>query len=65
MNKSLEKPDLNTCTEKQWKKWFWGDYNEMCKECKKSCKQSHVVKLTCIEFEKMLDKLYVYDKLYT
>lgn len=53
MNTNLIKPDTNNCTEKEWYKWFWGDYNENCKQCKKNCKQSHVVSLSCITFEKV------------
>jgi len=39
--------DTNTCTEKEWTKWYWAEYNSMCKDCKKECKQSHIVKLSC------------------
>jgi hypothetical protein len=49
--KMIEKPDMNNCTDKQWTKWWWQDYNELCKKCQKQCKQSWNVKLTCSVFK--------------
>jgi len=38
----MERPDLETCSEKIASKWYWKDFNEKCKQCKNKCKQSHV-----------------------
>ena len=42
---NMERPEEG-CTDKQFSKWFWSDFNETCKLCKNTCKQSHVVRLT-------------------
>lgn len=41
----MEKPNMENCTDKEWNKWFWSDFNELCKKCINKCKQSHVVEL--------------------
>jgi hypothetical protein len=47
----IEKPDLNSCTEKQFEKWYWQDYHDMCNKCKNACKQSRIVELSCPSFK--------------
>lgn len=43
----MEKPDIDKCTDKQYSKWYWSAFNDICQKCKNSCKQSHVVKVIC------------------
>ena len=62
MNKELKRPDTNNCTEKEWHRWYWGDFNDLCKQCTKKCKQSHVVDLTCSQFEKLNNGENIEDK---
>ncbi len=41
-------------TVKEMEKWWWNDYNKICKKCVKSCKQSNKVILTqCKGYEKI------------
>jgi hypothetical protein len=48
----MEKPNLETCTEKQASKWYWSAFNEKCIKCKHTCKQSHVaIQVICKNFE--------------
>lgn len=50
----MEKPDITTCTDKQFEKWWWLDFHEVCKSCSKSCKQSHAIKqVSCIKYKKI------------
>ncbi|MDD5651150.1 MAG: hypothetical protein PHF86_12170 [Candidatus Nanoarchaeia archaeon] len=51
MAELIEKQNMDYCTEKQWEKWWWAEYNELCKKCIKTCKQSYKVKLSCKEFK--------------
>jgi hypothetical protein len=53
MENKIPMPDTDNCTEKQWYKWYWSDFNEYCKQCQKKCKQSHVVKLSCPDYKKI------------
>jgi hypothetical protein len=52
----MQKPNIETCSEKEYKNWYWSDYNDQCKKCKKSCKQSHVpIQVICNKFENKLE----------
>ena len=48
----IEKPDMNNCSEKMYEKWFWEEYNAVCKTCLNKCKQSHIITLSCSKFNK-------------
>jgi hypothetical protein len=52
MQKQIEMPDVLTCTDKQWTKWWWQDYSELCKSCVNNCKQSWRVGLNCGAYKK-------------
>lgn len=43
---------MTNCTEKEFSKWYWHDFNELCKNCIKTCKQSHVARVSCAMFMK-------------
>jgi len=32
-------------TESEWEKWFWKDFNSLCKKCKNECRQSWQAKI--------------------
>ena len=50
----MEKPNIETCTDKEYSKWIWSDYHEQCKKCKQSCKQSHIIKqVSCSKFNRI------------
>lgn len=39
-------------TSKEWEKWWWSDYNKLCFNCEKSCKQSwRVTIVNCWKLE--------------
>lgn len=48
----MEKPDMANCSDKEWTKWYWGEFNETCKICINVCKQSHIVTLSCAKFNR-------------
>ena len=33
----MNKPDIETCTAKQYEKWYWEEINESCKDCIYEC----------------------------
>jgi hypothetical protein len=39
-----EKAEVTTSI-KDFDKWYWKDYNYICRKCSRDCKQSHVVEL--------------------
>jgi len=40
-------------TSKEWEKWWWSDYNKLCLDCEKDCKQSWRVQIVnCWKLEK-------------
>ena len=46
--------DVFNPTEKEWKAYWFAEYNDRCKECKKKCKQSSKVQLVyCPDYEKI------------
>jgi hypothetical protein len=49
----LIKPDTNSCSDKVWTKWWWNEFNDLCLKCKRSCKQSWRVKVSCKQFERI------------
>ena len=53
MIEKIPMPDTNNCSEKQWTKWWWQDFNDLCSKCTKNCKQSWVVQLSCTQFKKV------------
>lgn len=51
----IEKPDMSNCSDKQFNQWYWGDFHSTCKNCTNTCKQSHIVTLSCSKFNKRKD----------
>jgi len=48
--------DITTMTDKEYNKYYWSDYYDLCKKCKERCKQSHVVKqVVCKKYNKIED----------
>lgn len=41
----MDKPDMSNCSDKEFEKWYWSDYNKVCLKCENKCKQSHIVSL--------------------
>ena len=41
----MKKPDIENCTTNQYEKWYWNEFNENCKLCINTCKQSSIVQL--------------------
>lgn len=48
----MENINTEEVTEKQWSKWFWKNYHEVCLSCINNCKQSSKVDLSCEKFKK-------------
>ena len=42
---NIQKPKLDSCSEKEFNNWFWSEYNQFCIKCDNNCKQSHMVNL--------------------
>jgi len=49
----MEKPKEG-CSDKEYSKWFWSDFADLCKKCKNKCKQSHrCIQVICNKFDRI------------
>jgi hypothetical protein len=51
MSDTIESIDY--CTTKQWEKWWFKEFNKICLQCTKKCKQSDKVTLNCPQYQKI------------
>lgn len=52
----MNKPDMTNCTDKQFDKWYWNIYHDVCNKCSNTCKQSSIViQVVCNKFRKKED----------
>ena len=48
---TIKKPDMTNCTEKQFKNYYWSDFNKNSKKCNSMSKKVHAVIISCSKFE--------------
>jgi len=53
MSEKIQMPDMNNCSDKEFKKWWWYAFNDHCLKCKNTCKQSWRTKVICKKFERI------------
>lgn len=46
--------DVADMNDKEWRDYYWGNINKLCKTCKKTCKQSHLTTIvSCPLYKKV------------
>lgn len=50
----MENININLMSDKEYSKWYWSNFSELCKKCKNKCKQSHIIiQVVCPKFNKV------------